>query len=162
MGERPGLVSLCERPADSKRVFAVEANGLGVRRLSFSFEGDVLRFELVDDRATHTLNVGIEQWVTGTTNMPGRALHHGYEFKDAQVVAGARWLDGKTLEMTWIYPQTAFRDRVVCEFDGERVSFARTVNVNSAEKGQEVLVGFSVGGGLSGRRNAAMASPRSI
>lgn len=145
MSERPGLVSLCEPPADFKRVFAVEPNGLGVRQLCFSFEGDVLRFELVDDRAAHTLSVGIERWVTGTTNMPGRALHHGYEFKNAQVVAGARWLDGKTLEMTWIYPQTAFRDRVVCEFDGDRVSFARTVNVNSAEKGQEVLVGVGVG-----------------
>ena len=66
----------------------------------------------VDDSAAHTLLVGLERWVAGITNMPGRALHHGYEFKNAQVVAGARWLDGKTLEMTWIYPQTAFRDRV--------------------------------------------------
>ena len=62
---------------------------------------------------------------------------------DTQIVAGARWLDTRTLEMTWIYPQTAFRDRVVCGFDGDRVSVARTVNVNSAGKEQEVLVGNS-------------------
>jgi CubicO group peptidase (beta-lactamase class C family) len=143
MGERPAWVSLCAAPADSKRIFDVAPNSLGVRQLSFSFAGDVLTFQLADAHAGHTLRVGIGHWIAGTTSMPGRALHHGYEFKNAQVVAGARWLDAKTLEMTWIYPQTAFRDRVVCEFDGDRVSVARTVNVNSAEREQEVLRGVA-------------------
>jgi hypothetical protein len=124
-------------------VYQVEPNGLDVQQLAFAVEGNVLRFQLTDSKATHALEVGIDHWIAGTTNMPGRALHHGYEFKDAQIVAGARWLDTRTLEMTWIYPQTAFRDRVVCEFDGDRVSVARTVNVNSAGKEQETLVGNS-------------------
>lgn len=141
MAEQPLLVSDCPAPEDSIRVFAVAENGLGVRQLSFAFTGHVLTFELTDSQATHRLQIGIDHWLTGLTSMPGRALHHGYEFNHAQIVAGARWLDQKTLEMTWIYPQTAFRDRVKCVFEGNSVSLARTVNVNSAEREQEVLVG---------------------
>lgn len=141
MAEQPLLVSDCPAPEDSMRVFAVAENGLGVRQLSFAFTGHVLTFELTDSQATHRLQIGIDHWLTGLTSMPGRALHHGYEFNHAQIVAGARWLDQKTLEMTWIYPQTAFRDRVKCVFEGNSVSLARTVNVNSAEREQEVLVG---------------------
>lgn len=141
MAEQPLLVSDCPAPEDSMRVFAMAENGLGVRQLSFAFTGHVLTFELTDSQATHRLQIGIDHWLTGLTSMPGRALHHGYEFNHAQIVAGARWLDQKTLEMTWIYPQTAFRDRVKCVFEGNSVSLARTVNVNSAEREQEVLVG---------------------
>lgn len=141
MAERPPLVSACAAPADSTRVFTVAENSLGVRQLAFDFKDDVLTFALTDAEATHPLAVGINHWRAGTTSMPGRALHHGYEFKNAQIVAGARWLDAKTLEMTWIYPQTAFRDRVVCVFEGNGVSVARTVNVNSAGREQEVLSG---------------------
>ncbi|OCW24211.1 serine hydrolase [Pseudomonas aylmerensis] len=141
MAEQPLLVSDCPAPEDSIRVFVVAENGLGVRQLSFAFTGHVLTFELTDSQATHRLQIGIDHWLTGLTSMPGRALHHGYEFNHAQIVAGARWLDQKTLEMTWIYPQTAFRDRVKCVFEGNTVSLARTVNVNSAEREQEVLVG---------------------
>lgn len=140
MAERPLLVSACAAPADSTRVFAMAENGLGVKQLSFDFRAGVLTFELTDNQATHRLSVGIDDWLPGNTSMPGRALHHGYEFHNAQIVAGARWLNAQTLEMTWIYPQTAFRDRVVCVFEGDGVSFARTVNVNSAEREQAVLV----------------------
>jgi CubicO group peptidase (beta-lactamase class C family) len=143
MAERPALVSLCAAPTNGKRVFEMADNGLGVQRLSFEFAGDVLTFELSDSQATHSLKVGVDHWLSGLTSMPGRALHHGYEFNGAQIVAGARWLDARTLEMTWIYPQTAFRDRVVCVFDGDGVSVARTVNVNSAEREQAVLIGRS-------------------
>lgn len=141
MAQRPSLVSACAAPADSKRVFLMAENGLGVRQLSFDFSADVLTFELTDSHATHRLTVGVDHWLAGTTSMPGRALHHGYEFNAAQIVAGARWLDTATLEMTWIYPQTAFRDRVICVFEGNGVSVARTVNVNSAQREQEVLIG---------------------
>ncbi|MGY2401816.1 serine hydrolase domain-containing protein [Pseudomonas sp. SDO5271_S396] len=141
MAERPALVSACAAPGDSTRVFTMAPNSLGVQQLSFDVAGDVLTFALTDEHTTHRVQVGIEHWLSGLTSLPGRALHHGYEFHDAQIVAGARWLDAQTLEMTWIYPQTAFRDRVVCVFEGDGVSFARTVNVNSAEREQAVLTG---------------------
>lgn len=141
MAERPALVSLCAAPQDATRTYDLAPNGLGVSRVSFAFAGKALTFQLTDGQAQHTLQVGLERWIAGTTSLPGRALHHGYEFQDAQIIAGARWLDEKTLEMTWIYPQTAFRDRVTCVFDGHNLSLARTVNVNSAEREQEVLSG---------------------
>lgn len=142
MAERPALVSACTAPAPFNRAYRMAANGLGVSTLALRFSGDTLTFELTDAQARHTLQVGVERWLAGTTSMPGRTLHHGYEFKDAQVIAGARWLDEHSLEMTWIYPQTAFRDRVVCVFNGDQVSVSRTVNVNSAGREQEVLNGY--------------------
>ncbi|WP_256737146.1 serine hydrolase domain-containing protein [Pseudomonas gingeri] len=141
MGEIPALVSSGAPAAEPSGIFEVQPNKLGVRQLSFAFAGSTLRFQLVDAHASHALEMGIGHWVSGITDMPGRALHHGYEFKGAQIVAGARWLDDKTLEMTWIYPQTAFRDRVLCVFEGDQLSFARTVNVNSAGREQDVLLG---------------------
>jgi hypothetical protein len=34
--------------------------------------------------------------------------------------------------MTWIYPETAFRDSVRCTFAGDRISLDRSVNVNTS------------------------------
>jgi hypothetical protein len=75
---------------------------------------------------------GLADWVEAQTDIPGRDLHHGYALQPARVVAGARWLDENTLEMTWIFVETAFRDSVVCRFDADRVTVNRRVNVNSS------------------------------
>jgi hypothetical protein len=56
-------------------------------------------------------------------------------------VAGARWLDENTLEMTWIFAETAFRDTVVCRFESDRVTLNRGVNVNSAALSWPTLSG---------------------
>ncbi len=51
--------------------------------------------------------------------MTGARLHHEYEPDRMRVVAGARWIDDNTLEMTWQYVEAAFRDTVVCKFGGD-------------------------------------------
>jgi len=33
--------------------------------------------------------------------------------------------------MTWIFVESAFRDTVVCRFDGDNLTLERSVNVNS-------------------------------
>ena len=33
--------------------------------------------------------------------------------------------------MTWVFVESAFKDKVICRFDGERLTFERSVNVNS-------------------------------
>lgn len=55
-----------------------------------------------------------------------------------------RWIDDRTLEMTWQFVETAFRDRVVCRFDGERITLDRSVNVNSAATSRPTLLGTMV------------------
>ncbi|MGH8181073.1 MAG: serine hydrolase domain-containing protein, partial [Steroidobacteraceae bacterium] len=59
-------------------------------------------------------------------------------------VASARWTDPDTLEMTWIFVESAFRDTVICRFEGEAVRYSRRVNVNSGALSQPVLTGRQV------------------
>jgi hypothetical protein len=59
----------------------------------------------------------------------------------ARVVAAARWIDPDTLEMTWIFVESAFRDTVVCRFEGDRIRYSRHTNVNSGAKSQPELTG---------------------
>jgi len=146
LGREPLLVS-----AGSKHItgsatldFAMEHNAQGVSRLSFEFYYDAVTLHLIDAAGAHSMVVGLERWITGRTDMPGRDLHHGYELKDAEVVTGARWLDANTLEMSWIFVATAFRDTVRCVFQNDRMTFARSVNVNSGALMHETLRGARI------------------
>jgi len=65
--------------------------------------------------------------------MTGARLHHEYQQDTMRVVAGAAWRSPDELEMTWQYVESAFRDTVVCRFEGHRVAIDRRVNVNSGE-----------------------------
>ena len=53
------------------------------------------------------------------------------------VMAGGRWVDEVTLEMAWVFVQTAFRDTVTCHFQRasrtatHTVHILRRVNINS-------------------------------
>jgi len=147
MRDVPVLTSEVASPvaAPAIRQFSVAPNGLGVTRLSLAFEADKLNVQLTDATGLHSIDVGLNRWLAGRTDMPGRKLHHGYELADASVVAGARWLDAQTLEMTWIFVETAFKDTVRCVFTDQGVTFARRVNVNSSVLEQETLHGALMG-----------------
>jgi len=47
------------------------------------------------------------------------------------------------LELEWVYPRSAFRDRVCLSFAGERVCLERSVNINSGIRAWEPLHGMS-------------------
>ena len=106
-------------------------------------EGDACVFVQRDARGEHTIRCGLSGWVEGATSMTGNALHHQYQPDSLRVVASARWLDGRTLEMTWVFVETAFRDRVVCRFDGDSVAVERSVNVNTGALIRPVLTGVA-------------------
>jgi hypothetical protein len=140
------LVSLAEpAPEHGGTVeYAICENTRGVSRVRFEFAKDRCRVVLTDAEGDHTILVGIDRWIEGQADMPGRELHHGYRLQPAQVVAGGRWLDADTLEMTWIYAETAFRDTVVCRFGGGRINVSRSVNVNSGATSLPELAGHKV------------------
>ena len=48
-----------------------------------------------------------------------------------RVVAGGAWKDSRTIEFTWCFNESSFRDTIVCRFDGKHMTFDRSVNVNS-------------------------------
>ena len=123
--------------------YDVAANPTGVSQLRFEFSDAQCVFTLTDHDGAHTIAAGIDAWIESETDMPGRDLHHGYSMSRARVVAGAHWLDETTLEMSWIFAETAFRDTVICQFEGERVIFKRSVNVNGGALKQDDLFGLA-------------------
>jgi hypothetical protein len=116
-------------------------NKEGVSKLILTISGDSCTLGLKDRSGPHSITMGIGRWLAGQTDIPGQDLHHGYKLQPARVMAGARWLDRDTLEMSWIFLETVFRDTVVCNFSEGQISYARSVNVNSGPLSQTVLVG---------------------
>ena len=125
----------------SGRRFRMAPNDDGVESVAFAFSGDRCVFTLRDARGEHRVDVGLRDWIEGGTSMTGNKLHHQYQPDAMVVVAGGRWSDPDTFEMTWQFAETAFRDRVVCRFRGNGMTLDRSVNVNSAATSLPTLRG---------------------
>jgi len=143
LARKPAIVSYSStKPTQvSGRTYRIEPNTVGVTAVRFDFGDEGCVFHLLAAGAEYRVACGLRDWIETKTDVPGRELHHGYSLRSTQVVAGARWLDESTLEMTWIFAQTAFRDTVVCHFDGDRVTLERSVNVNSGALSWPTLSG---------------------
>jgi CubicO group peptidase (beta-lactamase class C family) len=117
----------------SGRVFKLLPNDQGALTVRFDFSRGAVRYSLTDDRGAHFVTSGLSRWNEQSTTMTGARLHHEYQPDTMRVVAGAVWQSQDELEMTWQYVESAFRDTVVCRFEGDRVAIDRRVNVNSGE-----------------------------
>jgi CubicO group peptidase (beta-lactamase class C family) len=126
-------------------VYQAAANPQGITSLRFDFTATRCIFRLSDGDGEHAIEMGLDDFIETRASMPGRDLHHGYVLGDALVVAGARWRDATTLEMTWIFVQSAFRDTLVCRFEGDEVTLDRKVNVNSGALSHPTLRGSAAG-----------------
>lgn len=115
----------------SGKTYVADDNEDGVRALRFAFRDDQCRFIVEDARGTHEIDVGLAEPVEGNTSMTGHKLHHEYQPDMMRVVASGVWHDDRTFVMTWIFVESAFRDTVVCRFDGDNLTLERSVNVNS-------------------------------
>jgi hypothetical protein len=129
----------------SGRTFRIEPNAQQVETVRFTFAGNACQFALRDHRGEHKVAVGLRDWIEGRTSMTGNALHHQYQPDSMVVVAGGRWIGPVEFEMVWQFAETAFRDRVVCRFDGDRMTLDRSVNVNSAATSLPTLRGRLAG-----------------
>ena len=130
------------RPDAGGHWYLAEPNEGGITALRCDFAENRCLFRLCDAEGEHQIAAALEGWLEGETDMPGRDLHHGYSLPSARVVAGARWLDEATLEMTWIFVETAFRDTVTLRFEGNRMTHDRRVNVNSAALSQPTVTAY--------------------
>ena len=127
----PGPASSPTAARVSGKRYTMEANEDAIRSIQLDFAEGRCRFTLVDDRGTHTVDAGLGTRIEGNTTMTGNKLHHEYQPDVMRVVAGGEWRDANTFAMTWVFVESAFQDTVVCSFDGDRVTFERSVNVNS-------------------------------
>ena len=138
------LVSLTTLAQQRSGVLAyrLAENALGMKALRLEFGPDACTLHLTDAEGEHAIEMGVGRWIESETYVPGRDLHHGYELRPARIIAGARWRDADTLEMHWIFAETAFRDTVICRFRQEGITVSRSVNVNSGALSQPELVGW--------------------
>ncbi len=139
----PVVSALSKLPKQISEVpFWAKPNPLGITLFRFDFQKDRCTFHLSDANGSYWVAAGLGGWIEGHTEMPGSDLHHGYDLKPARVVASARWLDQRTLEMTWIFVETAFRDTVIARFgESGDVLLDRSVNVNTAALNHPTIVG---------------------
>ena len=125
----------------SGKRFVMEPNEDQVTAITLTFESHRCVFTLVDAIGSHAVYCGIGRWLEGDTTLPGSKLHHEYRPDVMRVVAGGRWVDTKTFEMTWQFVETAFRDTATCRFNDDTMTFDRSVNVNSAALSRPTLLG---------------------
>lgn len=128
-------------PQVSAKTYRFPDNGDGVRSIRLTFHDGGCTFALTDDRGTHRIEVGLGHPVEGDTTMTGYKLHHDYQPDRMRVVASGTWRDARTLVMTWTFVECAFRDTVVCVFEGPYMRFSRSVNVNAGPIEMPTLVG---------------------
>src|SRR6185437_8622858 len=121
--------------------YRMEPNPLGVSALRLDLTADTCTLRMDAGEDEQIIVMGLGRWLEGEASVPAPELHHGYEMRRARVVASARWTGSDTLEMTWIFVESAFRDTVICRFEGERIRYSRSVNVNSGALSQPVMVG---------------------
>lgn len=133
---RPGLLGT--------RRYSLSPNHLRFRELTIQVTEDACTLQLRSERGEYAIRSGIGHWIEGKTRLPGARLHHGYDLEGTPVMAGARWKSDNTLEMDWIFIASVFRDRVVVQFDDDRVTLLRSVNVNSGVRAWPLLEGVLV------------------
>ncbi|ALM83856.1 serine hydrolase [Bordetella sp. N] len=121
--------------------YAIAANDDKVLRIALDCSGDDCTFTLTDDRGTHQVKASFSSWLDGSTSMTGWQIHHSYQPDQTRVLARAFWRNENELVMDWIFVETAFRDHVVCRFDGDTLTYDRRVNTNSTRKQMDQLTG---------------------
>ena len=125
----------------SGQAYQFAENPEQVKSMQFDFTADACIFTLQDHRGAHRIEVGLGRTIEGDTTMTGNKLHHEYELDRMRVVASGEWVDSRTFVMIWSFVETAFRDTVACVFEGPKLRFDRSVNVNSAETSLPTLTG---------------------
>ena len=129
---------------DFSRRYLIAPNDQGVKWLSFDLANGVCDYRMADANGEHRIVAGMTDYLEQDTSMTGNRLHHEYRPPAMRVVAGARWLAPGKLEMTWQFVESAFRDTVLCSFEGDAVTVDRSVNLNSKETRLPLLSGHAV------------------
>lgn len=115
-----------------RRGYEFEPNEQGVRSLAVAVQDDSVLVTIEDERGTHAIEHGIEDWVRQPTDVSVWRLHHSYQDPSALIVAAAQWLvSPDVLELTWHFLESPFIDNLTLRFDGDEVVLEHRVNVNS-------------------------------
>jgi hypothetical protein len=113
--------------------WTAEPNPLGLTAIACRRQGRDLVLALEGEGVGGEVVAGWETWREGVATLPAPSLHHGYDLKDARVMAGARWAEPGVLELVVHFIESSFRDTLALRFAGDGVTLDRAVNMNSAD-----------------------------
>lgn len=125
----------------SEKRYEMKANADGLDAVEFQFSKDSCLFKLFDHNGVHQIECGIGDWVEGETTMPGAILHHMQQPDVLHVKARGNWVDEKTFIMIWTYIDMPFTDTVTSSFEGNKLIFKRSVNVNGGAMERPIILG---------------------
>lgn len=125
----------------SGKQYQMKTNEDAIHAVQFDFSAKSCMFTLVDHDGKHQIECGIDEWVESETTMPGAILHYMQQPDDLRVKARGIWKDEKTFIMTWTYILMPFTDTVICQFEGDKIIFRRSVNVNGGVLERPTIIG---------------------
>lgn len=117
----------------------VTPNPAGVERLAVAFAGDDLILSAEDAAGSYRIAAPQDAWRETPTTLPGAALHHGYAMPDTPTVTGWRWLAPNRIELILHFVESAFRDTIALERNGDVLTVDRAVNINSGDRAWPTL-----------------------
>lgn len=112
-------------------VYAAEANVEGITSIGVEVRDAEALLRLVDARGEHVVIAGLGSWRSGRSDMTTTLLHHSYQDEAALIEAVGYWADEQTLVFEIIFVETPFRETIALTFDGSRLRWKHSVNVNS-------------------------------
>jgi len=112
--------------ADGK-TYTMQANEKKIQSVAFTWVGASLNLTIQNDTATYNIGFGDGKWEAGNTTMMGpylvAAAKNVYAGLPALKIAGSYdWVDDHTLELTLRYIESPHTARMVCHFDGNKLS----------------------------------------
>jgi len=136
--DRPGRHSEQQGIVDGR--FVAEPNDQGVHAVTVTTSAEGVVVAVDHERGEQAIYSPWSGWAESRTSMYGEDLHHSYQFTDEPVVAHARWAGPTEIELSWWFPETAFRDTVRLAFHGNRLAVDRSTNANSGSLSLPTLV----------------------
>jgi CubicO group peptidase (beta-lactamase class C family) len=113
----------------SGKVYELEYNDLGIRRLTLEFYPGGARMIWRDARGSQAVECGLERWVLGKSSLPFptpnlvKALGP-FKPVGSKIAASGTWKDAHTFQMMWRYYETPHHDTVTCHFDSGELKVA--------------------------------------
>ena len=124
------------------KTFLIEPNVKNVKQLSFQFNNNVCYATILTDTAVYKISFGSGKWNPGETTMHGpylveRAKENLKGLPPFKIDGSYNWKDDNTLELVLRYIESPHTEKLVCHFDGNKISVSMQ---NSFDYGKKEIV----------------------
>jgi hypothetical protein len=89
-----------------------------------------VRLRIADHRGVHTVVAGLGAWLRSRTSLTTSMLHHSYQEESALLEAGVAVISDETVVVKCFFVETPFAEDIILTFQGETLTFVRSVNIN--------------------------------